>query len=143
MEHLGTPYYMSPQILEKKPYTSKCDIWSLGATLYELRYKSPPFNAYTLDELTRRAKSRMTEFKPEYNDALETIIKGCLMPEESQRLTWEQLFSLATQLSASTYPKENPNGIYLAPLKPQTPFKTPLKRLSLGDMTNQQFQPYF
>jgi serine/threonine protein kinase len=39
---------MSPQLLEKKFYTSKCDIWALGILLYELLYNSSPFPAKNL-----------------------------------------------------------------------------------------------
>ena len=42
---LGTPQYMSPQILDHTPYTSKSDIWSLGVTLYELLYQKYPWTA--------------------------------------------------------------------------------------------------
>lgn len=33
---VGTPYYISPEIIEGKPYTFQTDIWSLGVILYEL-----------------------------------------------------------------------------------------------------------
>lgn len=32
-EHIGTPYYVCPEILEKKGYSEKCDIWSLGVCI--------------------------------------------------------------------------------------------------------------
>ena len=33
---IGTPYYLSPEICENKPYNNKSDIWALGCVLYEL-----------------------------------------------------------------------------------------------------------
>lgn len=33
---VGTPYYMSPEVCENKPYTYKSDVWALGCVLYEL-----------------------------------------------------------------------------------------------------------
>ena len=33
---IGTPYFMSPEILENKRYNNKTDIWSLGCVIYEL-----------------------------------------------------------------------------------------------------------
>lgn len=35
---VGTPLYMSPQILKRQMYTSKCDVWSIGLIFYELIY---------------------------------------------------------------------------------------------------------
>ena len=31
---VGTPLYMSPQILKKGKYTSKSDLWSIGLIFY-------------------------------------------------------------------------------------------------------------
>ena len=36
MTVVGTPYYMSPEVCESKPYTFKSDVWALGCVLYEL-----------------------------------------------------------------------------------------------------------
>lgn len=33
---VGTPLYMSLQLLKGQPYTSKCDIWALGFIFYEV-----------------------------------------------------------------------------------------------------------
>jgi len=41
--HVGTPYYMAPQILERKSYTKKCDVWSLGVIFYELIFGRLPW----------------------------------------------------------------------------------------------------
>ncbi|KAF2357236.1 Protein kinase domain [Trinorchestia longiramus] len=39
----GTPEYLAPEILLKKPYTRVVDWWTLGAVLYEMLYGLPPF----------------------------------------------------------------------------------------------------
>lgn len=33
---IGTPHYMPPEIWKNRPYSSACDLWSLGCLLYEM-----------------------------------------------------------------------------------------------------------
>ena len=42
---IGTPYYLSPEICEDKPYNDKSDVWALGCILYELCTYHHPFVA--------------------------------------------------------------------------------------------------
>jgi serine/threonine-protein kinase ULK/ATG1 len=42
---VGSPIYMAPQLLERTPYTTKCDIWSIGIIFYEMLFGSPPWKA--------------------------------------------------------------------------------------------------
>ena len=49
---IGTPYYLSPEIVLSKPYSFKSDIWSLGVLLYEMMCLKMPFDAVSLPMLT-------------------------------------------------------------------------------------------
>ena len=42
---IGTPYYLSPEMCEDKPYNEKSDVWALGCILYELCTYRHPFDA--------------------------------------------------------------------------------------------------
>ena len=39
----GTPEYLAPEILQKKPYGASVDWWSLGTLLFEMIAGLPPF----------------------------------------------------------------------------------------------------
>jgi len=51
---VGTPYYISPEIIENRPYNFKTDIWSLGVILYEMCTLKPPFDANNLPSLAMK-----------------------------------------------------------------------------------------
>jgi NIMA (never in mitosis gene a)-related kinase len=44
---IGTPYYLSPEVWENKPYNNKSDIWAIGCVLYELTTLKHAFEAGT------------------------------------------------------------------------------------------------
>ncbi|KAL7385032.1 hypothetical protein ABVT39_013980 [Epinephelus coioides] len=51
---VGTPYYLSPEICENRPYNNKTDIWSLGCVLYELCTLRHPFEGSSLRQLVSK-----------------------------------------------------------------------------------------
>ncbi len=42
---IGTPAYRAPEISNYEPYTSACDMWSLGVVIYWVLTQSTPFSA--------------------------------------------------------------------------------------------------
>jgi len=51
---VGTPYYISPEIINNESYSFKTDIWSVGVILYELCALRPPFDGNSLPGLAMR-----------------------------------------------------------------------------------------
>ncbi|KAL4488264.1 hypothetical protein ABPG73_001675 [Tetrahymena malaccensis] len=54
-QQFGTPYYIAPEVLERK-YDNKCDIWSCGVILYILLCGYPPFNGSSDQMITDKVK---------------------------------------------------------------------------------------
>jgi serine/threonine-protein kinase ULK/ATG1 len=54
--YCGTPINMAPEVLEKRAYNHKADIWSLGVLIFELMTGIPPFIANTKSELKIQIK---------------------------------------------------------------------------------------
>lgn len=83
---VGTPYYMSPEQVNKQSYNEKSDIWSLGCLVYELCSLSPPFTA--LNQRGLEAKIRVGKFRPipeQYSQDLSDIVNSMLRVNEHNR----------------------------------------------------------
>lgn len=39
----GSPSYVAPEILEKQPYNTQCDLWSLGVVMFACLFGQMPF----------------------------------------------------------------------------------------------------
>ncbi|KAF7309804.1 Protein kinase domain-containing protein [Mycena indigotica] len=91
--YVGTPYYMSPELMQEKAYDSKSDIWSLGCLIYELCALKPPFHeAQTHNELSCLIRSgRIPPLPRGYSQQLSTVIKAMLNLNPAMRPSAAQL----------------------------------------------------
>ena len=48
---IGTPYYLSPEICQEKPYNHKSDVWSIGCILYEMLSLNHAFDSDSMKGL--------------------------------------------------------------------------------------------
>ncbi|CAL9729607.1 serine/threonine-protein kinase Kin3p [Monosporozyma unispora] len=90
--YVGTPYYMSPEVLMDQPYSPLSDIWSLGCVIYEMCSLHPPFQAKSYTELQNRIKSGKFDKIPEYySDGLMSIIKSMIKVDMRDRMSTFEL----------------------------------------------------
>ncbi|KAK6537061.1 G2-specific serine/threonine protein kinase [Arthrobotrys megalospora] len=93
--YVGTPYYMSPEIVCDLPYTSRSDIWSLGCVIYELCALSPPFDAKSLPSLCQKIQAgRYSPIPSSYSPELRRVVDLCLRTNPSDRPDTAKLLDL-------------------------------------------------
>lgn len=92
---VGTPYYLSPEVCEDRPYNSKSDIWSLGCILYELCTLAHPFEAKNQAALLLKIIKGKYESIPKiYSRSLAEIVHSCLMKDFKKRPSVKSILQL-------------------------------------------------
>jgi eukaryotic-like serine/threonine-protein kinase len=96
----GTPAYMPPEQVSGSSLDRRSDIYSLGATLYELLCGRPPFvgnsTLETLNDLMFTEPTPPRKIAPEVPVDLETITLKCIEKEPSRR--YDSAKALAEEL---------------------------------------------
>jgi tetratricopeptide (TPR) repeat protein/predicted Ser/Thr protein kinase len=88
-EAAGTPVYMSPAQAKGETLDARDDVYSLGATMYELLAGKPPIEGVSIHELIKKA--RESNFRPLAKAApsapaeLVSIVTKCLSPDSAAR----------------------------------------------------------
>ena len=82
----GTPYYMSPEVCQNKPYTYKSDIWALGCILYELCTLKHAFNAENLLGLVYKiVQDKHDPIPSTYSDEIRNLVTLLLNKNDKER----------------------------------------------------------
>lgn len=102
---VGTPYYLSPEIVQTQPYSFKSDIWSLGVLLYEMCMLRPPFEAQSIHGLAVKiVKAEYQQLPSRFSQELRALLRRLLgrTPEERPTIH-EVLFTPIIQRRIVTF----------------------------------------
>ena len=91
---IGTPFWMSPEVLNNSKYNYKADIWSLGITAIELAEGEPPYANLHPFRAMHAIKSRpppsLSE-KNKWTPDFVNFVESCLRVNPDERPTSSQL----------------------------------------------------
>ena len=92
---IGTPYYLSPEIVNNKPYSFKSDIWSLGVLLYEMMALKMPFDANSLPMLTLKIiKGNYAPLPQRFSHDIRDLVSQLLNVEPEKRPSIDEILKV-------------------------------------------------
>eukprot|EP00931_Biecheleriopsis_adriatica_P089974 TRINITY_DN64029_c0_g1_i1.p1 TRINITY_DN64029_c0_g1~~TRINITY_DN64029_c0_g1_i1.p1 ORF type:complete len:601 (-),score=141.90 TRINITY_DN64029_c0_g1_i1:114-1916(-) len=94
---IGTPFYLSPEICQEKPYSFKSDVWSLGCVLYELATLHHAFDADSMQGLVLKILRGVPPEVPSlFSQEFKALIKEMLQKNPSNRPTIDEVLQRPT-----------------------------------------------
>jgi NIMA (never in mitosis gene a)-related kinase len=89
---IGTPYYLSPELCQEKPYTWPSDIWSMGCILYEMCALKVPFDAESIPKLVQKiCRGDVPTVPATYSTFIRDLAKEMLSKDQNRRPDCENI----------------------------------------------------
>jgi aurora kinase, other len=89
----GTIDYICPEILNRQPYDTRLDLWTVGVLAFELASGRAPFESSSRHETSRKIKSLEYQFPPHFSPLLIDFVQKMLTVDPRERMTEDQALS--------------------------------------------------
>lgn len=96
MTYAGTPYYMSPELIDGRGYGRRTDIWSLGCTVVEMLTGHPPWHKFEgFAAIYRIATSSTPEYElsPQTSQLAKNFLSRCFIRDYQKRPLAKELLA--------------------------------------------------
>ncbi|XP_017877150.1 serine/threonine-protein kinase ULK3 isoform X3 [Ceratina calcarata] len=92
----GSPLYMAPEILLKRKYDARVDLWSVGVIMYECLFGRAPYSSGSFQELAEKIKDcKPIELPkgPHVSHDCKDLLMSLLRHDPDQRITFDEFFA--------------------------------------------------
>lgn len=101
---VGTPWYIAPEMVEYRPYTTSVDIWSLGCTVLELATGRRPYHELSaMQVLFRMVEDRGPRIPSHLSEEAKDFLKACWIWDPQERPSAAELLRHPFTLKARKF----------------------------------------
>ena len=84
---------MAPEVMQKKLYGFKADIWSIGVVFYQMLEGRFPFRGRNVEAIMEKILMNEIVFeKPGLSEEAIDFVKRCLVVDPEERIGWADIY---------------------------------------------------